>query len=148
MIMVDEERLFPGANPPFHNGSCHLTTDGPIHELHEFAQRIGLKRAWFQHHRFAPHYDLTPRRRRAALQAGAVFVPGLEQARRRRKPVHECGGCNGDFRCEHCRRLVGYCLGANDDIDREVGPICNDCASPFIRKKKEHENHGRHSSRG
>jgi len=62
---------------------CHLTTDGELSELHEFAQRIGLKRQWFQDHPRHPHYDLTENKRLVALVSGAVFVPAKEQARRR-----------------------------------------------------------------
>ena len=58
--------------------SCHLSTDGPIEELHAFAARIGLKRAWFQDDPKYPHYDLTPARRAAAVKAGAVEVTGRE----------------------------------------------------------------------
>jgi hypothetical protein len=82
-VMVDELQQWPGARPPFDRGSCHLTTDGPLDELHAFAARIGLRRRWFQNHPRAPHYDLTPGRRDEALRAGAVFVPVRTQARRR-----------------------------------------------------------------
>lgn len=87
MIMVDELKVHPGARAPFHRGSCHLTTDGDLDELHAFATRIGLRRAWFQNHRIAPHYDLTPDRRERALRGGAIFVSAREQAiaRRRKK---------------------------------------------------------------
>ena len=85
MIMVDELQTWPHARPPFHRGSCHLTTDGDITDLHAFALSIGLRRAWFQDHRVAPHYDLTPGRRVAALAKGAVFVPIREQILRRRR---------------------------------------------------------------
>jgi len=61
----------------------HLTCDGDLEELHVLAARIGLKREWFQPRRYAPHYDLTARRRELALKAGAVFVSAKEQARRR-----------------------------------------------------------------
>lgn len=83
--MVDELRVWPHAKRPFHNGSCHLTTDGPIEELHAFAARIGMRRAWFQPHPLAPHYDLTPRRRADALAKGAVDVGARAQARQRRE---------------------------------------------------------------
>jgi Protein of unknown function (DUF4031) len=52
----------------------HLTAD-TREELHTFAARIGLKRAWFQHandHRW--HYDVTPNKRAAALRAGAQSI--------------------------------------------------------------------------
>jgi len=83
--MVDELRVWPNARPPFHRGSCHLTTDGDLDELHEFAASIGMKRAWFQDHVLAPHYDLTPQRRTKAILFGAVEVPAREQARQRIK---------------------------------------------------------------
>ncbi len=64
--------------------SCHLTTDGDVEELHAFALKIGMKRAWFQAHRVMDHYDLTPARRAAALRAGAVYVPARAQIIERR----------------------------------------------------------------
>jgi hypothetical protein len=55
--------------------SCHLFTDSvELDELHVLAARIGLKRRWFQAHRIAPHYDLTPTKRAAAIAAGAIEV--------------------------------------------------------------------------
>lgn len=86
-IMVDEIRVWPHARAPFTRGSCHMTTDGRLEELHAFAESIGLRREWFQPHPIAPHYDLTRQRRGRALRAGAVFVPLRSQllARRRAK---------------------------------------------------------------
>ena len=88
-VMVDQLVAWPvaakaGARHVFGNGrqSCHLTADS-LDELHAFALRIGLKRAWFQDHPSAPHYDLTPSRRAKALAAGAVFVSSRDQARAR-----------------------------------------------------------------
>ena len=52
--------------------SCHLFAD-TIKELHAFAGRIGLKRAWFQDNNI-PHYDLTAGKRAQALQEGAHNV--------------------------------------------------------------------------
>lgn len=83
MIMVDGLQVWT-RRPPFHKGSCHLTTDGPLEELHAFAAKIGMKRSWFQEHPLAPHYDLTPSRRELALKLGAVFVEAKEQVRMRR----------------------------------------------------------------
>lgn len=83
MIMVDELHFWPGPKPRcFRAGSCHLTTEGDLEALHAFAARLGLKRVWFQP-KSTPHYDLTPGKRELALEIGAVFVPGKEQARRR-----------------------------------------------------------------
>jgi len=74
-VMVDEIRVWPTKIACFRSGSCHLTTTGPLDELHAFAKRLGLKHQWFQDHALAPHYDLTPRRRQAAIRLGAAFVP-------------------------------------------------------------------------
>lgn len=62
--------------------SCHMTTDGDMKELHAFAERIGLRRAWFQNHPIMPHYDLTPARRAAAVRAGAEEMNGTDMLRR------------------------------------------------------------------
>lgn len=91
MIMVDQIIRWPGAKPPFHKGSCHLTTDGPLDELHAFAECIGMRRTWFQPHPKMDHYDLTPRRRAVAIAHGAVFVEARTQAvvRRARRVAME-----------------------------------------------------------
>lgn len=51
--------------------SCHLIAD-TTDELHTFAQRIGMRRSWFQNDSRLPHYDLTENRRRMALKQGAI----------------------------------------------------------------------------
>lgn len=63
----------------FGNGksSCHLATDGDLEELHQFAESIGLRRAWFQN-RSLPHYDLTPTKRAMAVRNGAKEVTTRE----------------------------------------------------------------------
>ena len=45
-----------------------------LEELHLFAEKIGMRRQWFQDHRVAPHYDLVPSRRSQAVLLGAVEV--------------------------------------------------------------------------
>ena len=66
--------------------NCHLFTDAlDLAELHAFAERIGLKQSWLQHKHVdlfsLPHYDLTPRRRAAAIAAGALEVDRREAVR-------------------------------------------------------------------
>lgn len=77
MILVDALRQWPGARRPFQNGSCHLVSDESLDELHAFAEQLGLKRQWFQDKRI-PHYDLTPSKRRLAIQNGATEVTDKE----------------------------------------------------------------------
>jgi len=49
----------------------HLVSD-TLDELHEFAQRNGLRREWFQYHADHPHYDITADwRKKIALKLGA-----------------------------------------------------------------------------
>ena len=83
-VMVDELIRWPNSKHRcFVAGSCHLTTDGEIEELHAFAARLRLRRDWFQNHPLAPHYDLTAGKRVRAVALGALFVPAKEQARAR-----------------------------------------------------------------
>lgn len=51
--------------------SSHLMCDGDLEELHQLAESIGLKRAWFQP-KSVPHYDVTPSKRALAVANGAV----------------------------------------------------------------------------
>ncbi len=52
----------------------HLMADTD-EELHAFAARLGLRRAWHQHPgRPTSHYDLTESRRREAVKLGAVEI--------------------------------------------------------------------------
>lgn len=50
---------------------CHLVADS-LSELHEFAEILGLRRAWFQTSASYPHYDVTVETRKQALGIGAI----------------------------------------------------------------------------
>lgn len=52
---------------------CHMMTDGPVEELHQFALRLGLKRAWYQP-KSHPHYDVSEGKREEAIRLGAIAV--------------------------------------------------------------------------
>jgi hypothetical protein len=54
-----------------------------VEELHEMADKIGLKRSWFQKESHVPYYDLTESKRTLALKYGAVFKAARDQARER-----------------------------------------------------------------
>lgn len=59
----------------------HLVSDSSIQELHEFAERLGLKRHWFQNkrRRLRPHYDVKGvNLRLRAINIGAVGVDKRE----------------------------------------------------------------------
>lgn len=59
-----------------HTHWCHLTADTE-EELHAFATRLGLRRAWFQKKSprdYRWHYDVTPPKRAHAVRLGAVEI--------------------------------------------------------------------------
>lgn len=66
-------------HPPFHGWTlwCHMIADSE-EELHAMAQRIGMRREWYQ----GDHYDLRPDGRALALSLGAVEMSMREMARR------------------------------------------------------------------
>jgi hypothetical protein len=86
MILVDSiQATFPAVHG--HVKWCHMMTDDlsedGLQELHDFAGKLGLKRSWFQNHNKAfPHYDLTPSKRRLAVQLGAEEVAGVDMVKR------------------------------------------------------------------
>lgn len=49
---------------------CHMVAD-TVEELHHFAQRLGLRRDWFQDRTMYPHYDITLNVKERALSMGA-----------------------------------------------------------------------------
>jgi hypothetical protein len=65
-------------------GGGHLQAD-TVEELHAFAAKLGLRRAWFQSKTGRPemdHYDLTKGKRFQALKLGAVDEDVRTSARR------------------------------------------------------------------
>ena len=58
-----------------------------LEELHAMADRLGLRRSWFQSKAGKPwhdHYDLTRSRRAQAIELGAIPVTWRDAARRNR----------------------------------------------------------------
>lgn len=99
MILVDDLVDY-GRGPRGHTVWCHMGTDdhGPdgLRELHAMADRIGLRRSYFQDKPGFPHYDLTPSRRRAAVGYGAAEVSAQEYVRRTKREVpRETSETNG-----------------------------------------------------
>jgi hypothetical protein len=78
-IYVDRIRTYPSGL------WCHMATDGPLEELHRFAEDMGLPRTGLQRHRLVPHYDLRPSGRERAVALGAIEVPSKELLRRTRR---------------------------------------------------------------
>jgi hypothetical protein len=74
-VYIDDWRQ-PARLGPVDDRWSHLVADSDA-ELHAFAARLGMKRAWFQHKASRPHqghYDLPERAREDALALGAVEV--------------------------------------------------------------------------
>lgn len=75
-VYVDQLRAYPQSRVSHVSLHwCHMLADS-LDELHDMAQRIGLKREWFQERPllYHCHYDLTPQSRAAAIAAGAQEV--------------------------------------------------------------------------
>lgn len=90
-VYVDKVQFYPQSSLK-QKRWCHMGTDGPIEELHAVAERIGLRRAWFQDKPGHPHYDLFPSKRRLALSMGLVTpVNGLELIKRCYPALAEAG---------------------------------------------------------
>ena len=96
-VYVDPLFVWPSTNTQAHRVGvkhghqwCHMFCDGPVEALHRLAEKIGLKRSWFQNHEGSnfPHYDLTPPKRTAALQHGAqeATTQQMEDIAKRWKP--------------------------------------------------------------
>ena len=83
-VYVDD--AFAAGEWGFFTGGGHLQADS-VGELHAFAARLGLRRAWFQTRPSRPehdHYDLTREGRERAIAMGAIAEPWRAATRRRR----------------------------------------------------------------
>lgn len=60
---------------------CHMMAD-TIEELHDMAERLGLRRAWFQNGKH-PHYDICKAKRAEAVRLGAKEVTTKELLRKK-----------------------------------------------------------------
>ncbi len=57
---------------------AHLMADD-LEELHEFALKLGLKRAWYQYSARHAHYDVTANKREQAILLGAEDLAPFEK---------------------------------------------------------------------
>ncbi len=73
----------------FGNEWCHCFTDGDIEELHQFAEKLGLRRSHFQPHATLAHYDLIPSKRALAVKLGAKEVTTAERLQQAREKAKE-----------------------------------------------------------
>ncbi|MFP4635211.1 MAG: DUF4031 domain-containing protein [Nitriliruptoraceae bacterium] len=76
MAILVDPAIWPHRGQRF----AHLVSDRSHAELHAFAARLGLARAWFQ----GDHYDVPSRVRERAIALGAEPVSAGELVRRLR----------------------------------------------------------------
>lgn len=84
-VYVDDMRM-PARVGRIQARWSHLTADTD-EELHAFADKLGLRRSWFQPSSTRPeanHYDVTDKVRDKAIRLGAVPEAMRDGARRRR----------------------------------------------------------------
>lgn len=89
----------------------HLISDTSLEELHEFAERLGLRREWFQNHPRHPHYDLTTHRiRKKAYALGTKLIRPKDLAfivriayLRGRYSTHDQAGSHTNSDCAEAR---------------------------------------------
>lgn len=72
-VYVDDVGYWANETSPacFQFGSCHMYAD-TLEELHEMADKLSLRRTWFQNSANLQHYDLTPNKRDWALYHGVI----------------------------------------------------------------------------
>lgn len=61
----------------------HMATDGDLEELHQMADKIGIKRKWFQNKNEGtiyhdPHYDICKSKKELAIKHGAIEIDDRE----------------------------------------------------------------------
>lgn len=91
-ILIDEPFDYRGDGVKW----SHMVSDTSLDELHAFAAKLGLKRAWFQPcpPHAVPHYDLKGSKIELAKRLGAQEVTrkeGMIRAVGRRKLAFEQG---------------------------------------------------------
>jgi hypothetical protein len=62
---------------------CHMLADS-INELHAMADKIGVRRQWYQEHN-VPHYDICLAKRKLAIRYGAKEIQRGDVVRIARK---------------------------------------------------------------
>lgn len=98
MIHVDHTEEYPRSmiKPEARRAGslwCHMwDSDNDEKKLVAFAVRIGLRVSWMQKRPGFPHFDLTPRKRRAAILHGAIEKDLRDWLRERRTAdgVQQC----------------------------------------------------------
>lgn len=103
-------------------------------ELQMMAERVGLKRGCVWQDLPMPMYCATPKRRARLLAFGAEAL-STDAFRLKLRALIEarmdcvCSKTScGVYECDHCKKLRPNCCGAYDDVERQHGATCDDCA--------------------
>ncbi len=82
-VYVDETKTYPVAKYGLKDTRwCHMMSDQvELNELHNMAQKLGLKREWFQDHPLHPHYDMYGFKRILAVRLGCVPLGTMEMVK-------------------------------------------------------------------
>lgn len=71
----DDEVIYVGdIEYPFRDMLMSHMAAPNIEALHKFAEKLGLKRKWFQDSDTFPHYDICKSKKKLAIKLGAVEV--------------------------------------------------------------------------
>ena len=55
----------------------HMMADS-LGELHDMADKIGIRRKWFQNNKRFPHYDICQSKKNSAIKFGAKEITAIE----------------------------------------------------------------------
>lgn len=77
MPVYVDDAFIPFGNVPYQMKVSHLIADTAA-ELHDVADRVGLKRKWFQANASTPHYDISKGLRERAIKEFGVIPLNLK----------------------------------------------------------------------
>ena len=108
------------SNPLGRMKMCHMMAD-TLDELHAMADKIGMKRKWFQNNSDHPHYDLSLSKRALAIQNGAMEIDSRQLVDLVRKWR--------DWRT-FAKLMIPYCKRCGNLVKQEeFGFSCSICQS-------------------
>lgn len=131
MIVVDDMRL-PARVGRLSARWSHLYTDGHDDELHAFADRLGLKRAWFQHEgKVTSHYDVTDTMRTKAIALGAVSIGYM--SREALDIIHAKLDARGELLSTRDAHTMGLCVDCKNAQHSAGRPRCESCHADYMK---------------
>ena len=108
---------------------CYLIAD-TTKELHSFARKLSLKRAWFQDKRL-PHYDMTVNKRRQAVKLGAIEIDMKLLVQKIREQRQGCTGCKKGL------LWVAKVVTTKSEAELKELRLCDSCRKALIKSVNE-----------